>query len=162
MGGLRAAAAGPGLLITLTLTLGCGRDRPPAAEGPYGREVAEAIPKIEEAVGLKFKTPPVVQARSKEEVRSYLEQRFREDVSEREITGTQTAYQILGAISDTLDLRAFMLDLLTEQVVGYYDPAKKVLYVVRAHRRSRWPRSSRMSWCTPCRTSTRICTPSWT
>ena len=26
--------------------------------------------------------------------------------------------------------RAFMLELLSEQVVGYYDPAKKVLYVV--------------------------------
>ncbi|MHB8839193.1 MAG: hypothetical protein ACYC7F_09605, partial [Gemmatimonadaceae bacterium] len=31
----------------------------------------------------------------------------------------------------TMDLRRFMLRLLGEQVIGYYDPAAKVLYVVR-------------------------------
>jgi hypothetical protein len=30
-----------------------------------------------------------------------------------------------------MDLRAFLLDLLTEQVAGYYDPATRVLYVVK-------------------------------
>src|SRR6185503_8994365 len=36
-----------------------------------------------------------------------------------------------GLIPDTLDLRHFLLDLLTEQIVGYYDPETKVLYVVK-------------------------------
>jgi hypothetical protein len=29
-----------------------------AGSGPYAREVAEAIPRIEQSTGLKFKTPP--------------------------------------------------------------------------------------------------------
>ena len=29
-----------------------------------------------------------------------------------------------------MDLRAFFLRMLTEQIVGYYDPATKMLYVV--------------------------------
>jgi hypothetical protein len=37
---------------------------------------------------------------------------------------------MLGLIPDTLDLEAFLIELLTEQVVGYYDPSTKVLYVV--------------------------------
>ena len=35
-----------------------------AATGPYAREVAEAIPRIEQATGLKFKTPPKVEVRT--------------------------------------------------------------------------------------------------
>jgi hypothetical protein len=110
------------------LALGCGRSR--RVEGPYGKIAGEAIPRIEEATGLRFKTAPKIEARSRDEVRSFLERRFREDLPDEEIRGTQSAYRLLGLIPDTLDLRAFMLDLLTEQVVGYYDPETKVLYVV--------------------------------
>ena len=30
----------------------------PAGDGPYASEVADAVPRIEKATGLKFKTPP--------------------------------------------------------------------------------------------------------
>jgi hypothetical protein len=99
-------------------------------EGPYGKMAGEAIPHIEKATGLTFKSDPKIEARSRDDVRSFLERRFREDLPDEEIAGTQSAYRLLGLIPDTLDLRAFMLDLLTEQVVGYYDPETKVLYVV--------------------------------
>ncbi|MBW7933862.1 MAG: hypothetical protein H3C62_09680, partial [Gemmatimonadaceae bacterium] len=39
--------------------------------------------------------------------------------------------KLLGFLPDSMDLRRFMLRLLSEQVIGYYDPATKVLYVVR-------------------------------
>jgi hypothetical protein len=47
-----------------------------------------------------------------------------------EITGIERTYRRFGLISDSLQLRPFMLELLTEQIAGYYDPATKVLYVV--------------------------------
>jgi hypothetical protein len=100
-------------------------------EGPYAKVAGDAIPRIEEATGLKFKADPKIEPRSREEVRAFLERRFREDLPDEEIEGTRAAYRRLGLIPDTLDLRAFMLDLLTEQVVGYYDPETKVLYVVQ-------------------------------
>jgi hypothetical protein len=118
-------------LLGLTLALACARDNGAAAPGPYAREVAEAVPMIEMGTGLKFKKPPAVQSRSKAEVRQFLEQRFKEELTDQEISGTQTAYRRLGLIPDSLDLKKFMLDLLTEQVVGFYDPKTKVLYVVR-------------------------------
>lgn len=118
-----ALALGVALLAT-----GCWGDRD--LEGPYGKIAGDAIPRIEKGTGLAFKTDPKIEARSRDDVRSFLERRFREDLPDEEIAGTQTAYRLLGLIPDTLDLRAFMLDLLTEQVVGYYDPETKVLYVV--------------------------------
>ena len=115
-------------LASALLAGACGKNR--SIDGPYGKIAGDAIPRIEEATGLAFKTDPRIEARSRDDVRSFLERRFREDLPDEEIAGTQSAYRLLGLIPDTLDLRAFMLDLLTEQVVGYYDPETKVLYVV--------------------------------
>jgi hypothetical protein len=113
----------------LPLTLACGDKRSDYA-GPYGRQAAEAIPRIESAVGLKFKTPPRIEARSKEQVRDFVTRQFRDPQSLREFIGIEAAYKRLGMVPDTLDLRKFLVDLLAEQIVGYYDPKTKVLYVV--------------------------------
>ncbi len=126
---LRTHAAATFALVLLPVLAACQADRP-AGTGPYAKEVAIAIPAIEKSVGLKFKTPPKVESRSKDEVRSFLEKKFNEDLPALELAGAERSYKLFGLIPDTLDLRKFMLGLLTEQVAGYYDPATKVLYVV--------------------------------
>ena len=115
--------------LLLTMAMACS-EKPPTYSGPYGRQVAEAIPRIETAVGLKFKTPPRVEVKSKDQVRAFVTQQFRDPRSLREFTGIEAAYKRLGMLPDTLDLKKFLVDLLTEQIVGYYDPKTKVLYVV--------------------------------
>jgi len=40
------------------------------------------------------------------------------------------AYKRFGLLADTVDARRLLLDLLTEQIIGFYDPDTKVLYVV--------------------------------
>lgn len=107
----------------------CQPDRP-AGTGPWAAQVARAVPGIERAIGLRFKTPPRVESRSKDEVRSFLERKFNEVQPALELAGAERAYKLFGLLPDTLDLRRFLLSLLAEQVVGYYDPATKVLYVV--------------------------------
>ena len=108
---------------------GCRRN--PAGDGPYASEVAAAIPRIESATGLKFKTPPRVEVRTREQVRDFLLKKFDESTPAAEVKGEESAYKLLGMIPDSMDLRRFLLAVLTEQVVGYYDPAAKVLYVVQ-------------------------------
>jgi hypothetical protein len=107
----------------------CG-ERKPQYSGPYGRQVAEAVPKIETAVGLKFKNPPRIESRSKAQVRAFVTRQLNEPRAQREFAGISEAYKRLGMIPDSLDLRKFLTDLLEEQIVGYYDPQSKVLYVV--------------------------------
>ncbi|HJU67968.1 MAG TPA: hypothetical protein VJ650_06930 [Gemmatimonadaceae bacterium] len=129
MDGVVSRTAATLALGTALLVTACGgRER--RLEGPYAKVAGDAIPRIEEVAGLTFKTDPKIEARSRDDVRAFLEKRFREDLPDEEIAGSAAAYRRLGLIPDTLDLRAFMLDLLTEQVVGYYDPETKVLYVV--------------------------------
>ena len=105
--------------LGLAVVLGCSRDGgtkgAAANAGPYAKEVSEAVPKIEKAVGLTFKTPPRVERRSKEEVRNFLTQKFNESMPAAEISGIERTYRRFGLISDTLQLRPFMLELLTEQ-----------------------------------------------
>jgi hypothetical protein len=116
-------------LTSLLAAAGC-RDRAEGAGGPYARRVAEYVPQIERATGLRFKTPPRVERRTRDEVRSFLLQQIEGEQAQRDLTGQSAAYKRLGLLPDSIDLRGVLLDLLQEQVAGYYDPKTKVLYVV--------------------------------
>jgi hypothetical protein len=113
----------------LTLVAACESQKP-KYEGPYAAEVAEAVPMIEKSIGLKFKTPPKVETRSKEQVRAFVTRQFTDSLATHDIAGQEAAYKLFGMIPDTLNLPRFLASLLEEQIVGYYDPKTKVLYVV--------------------------------
>ena len=117
------------LAATLLVSAACDR-RKNVGENAYVNRVAEAIPKIEKATGLTFKTPPKLETRSRAQVREFLVRKFNESTPAEQLRGEEIAYKLFGLLPDTMDLRRFLLELLTEQIVGYYDPATKVLYVV--------------------------------
>ncbi len=117
------------LLLSAAATTACG-DRRPKGDGPYADLVAEAVPRIEKELGLTFKTAPVLQTRSREEVKSFVMKQLTSDRAKAQIDGQQSAYRVLGLAPDTLNLGALLQRLLEEQIIGYYDPATKVLYVV--------------------------------
>ena len=119
----------PVCLAFVALTSGCDRPKP-KYQGPYAAEVNEAIPMIEKAVGLPYKTPPKVETRSKEQVRQFVTKQFTDSLAKHDIAGQEAAYKRLGMIPDTLNLQTFLTSLLEEQIVGYYDPHTKVLYIV--------------------------------
>ena len=125
---LRIGAAVVAVAIVAALYFGRRRD---VGDGPYAGEIADAVPRIEESTGLRFKTPPQVEVRTKTEVRDFLVKKFNETTPAEEIRGEEAAYKMLGLLPDSLDLRKFFLAVLTEQVIGYYDPAVKKLYVVQ-------------------------------
>jgi hypothetical protein len=120
------ALAGAG---SLTLVSACESQKP-KYEGPYAAEVSQAVPMIEKAIGLKFKSPPKVETRSKEQVREFVTKQFTDSLAAHDIAGQEAAYKRLGMIPDTLKLQPFLTSLLEEQIVGFYDPHTKVLYVV--------------------------------
>jgi hypothetical protein len=124
-----ARAGSLAAVLSVILVSACESQKP-AYEGPYATEVRDAIPMIEKAVGLKFKTPPKVETRSKEQVRQFVTRQFTDSQAVRDIAGQEAAYKLFGMIPDTLKLQPFLTSLLEEQIVGYYDPHTKVLYVV--------------------------------
>ena len=127
MGGMNESRS-IGMALALLATAACrgGGD----GGGAYAREVADAVPRIQAATGLAFKTPPKLEVRSRAQVRDFLVRKFEEQTPAEALAGEEAAYKVLGLLPDSMDLRKFLLAVLEEQVVGYYDPATKVLYVV--------------------------------
>src|SRR5919107_5063215 len=96
----------------LVATVSACESQKPTYEGPYGAEVAQAIPMIEKAVGLKFKTPPKLETRCKEQVRAFVTRQFTDSLAMHDIGGQEAAYKRLGMIPDTLKLQPFLTGLL--------------------------------------------------
>jgi hypothetical protein len=121
-------------IVSLTLltasAIACGDRGEAQWEDQLQSLAREVIPGVERAVGLPFKYPPAVAVRSREAVREYLISQLAKDLPPEEIERLTLAYRLFGLIPDTLDLESLLLDLYTEQVVGYYDPVSDSLFVV--------------------------------
>ena len=128
MDGLKAAW----LPVTLAVigALSCGqRAREVQGGAELKRAVDQMMPVVERATGLKFKRHPSVLRRTRAQVRAYVIHKFADDLPAAELAGAQAAYRLFGLLPDSVDLLRTMIDLLTEQVAGYYDPDSTALYI---------------------------------
>jgi uncharacterized protein YbdZ (MbtH family) len=120
----------------LLAVAGCGRGAPPdgladAASPPeLVRLVHGMMPRIERLSGLDRVGVLRLRLQSRAAARQYVEQRLDTELPPERLEGIRRTYVALGLLPDTLDLRALLLDLYTEQVLGYYDPRTGTLYVV--------------------------------
>ncbi|HEY8470422.1 MAG TPA: hypothetical protein VIL18_12300 [Longimicrobiales bacterium] len=126
LGAVRAAL----LAVPLVAAACRGQDREAAEEARLRASVDDLLPRIEALAGLEARGPVRLALRDRAELREYVAARIEEELPPAELEGVEGAYRALGLVPDTLDLRALLLDLLTEQVIGYYDPATETLYVV--------------------------------
>lgn len=118
-------------LLPLTVFMaGCGEKSIAQNEDEVRAAVEAVLPEVERAVGLPFLTTPEVAVRSREQVRAYVDATIEEELPPEEIERLTLAYRLFGLIPDSLDLAALLLELYTEQVVGYYEPDSATLYVV--------------------------------
>lgn len=116
--------------VVIVLTPAC-RERAQAVQGEAELKdmVHRMMPAVAQTTGLKFKSEPLVLRRSREQVRDYLIHKFDQDLPPTELAGLQSALRLFGLIPDSLELRPTMIDVLTEQVAGYYDPDSNALYI---------------------------------
>ncbi len=99
-------------------------------DADLNERVATSISRIEAATGLKFKKPPVIESRTREEVRAFLVAQFEDSSMARELVGQELVLKRMGMFPEDRSLKTVYLDVLEEQIAGYYDPKSKVLYVV--------------------------------
>ncbi len=117
-------------VLALLWAVGCGDRTAKAGDEPYADIVNESVPRIEKQLGLTFKTPPRLEEKSRADVATFLMKQLSSERAKQQISGQERVYRVLGLMPDTLDLGALLQRLLEEQVIGYYDPSTKVLYVV--------------------------------
>jgi hypothetical protein len=119
-----------GVCIAVVASGACG-DRAQAVQSEASvREMVRQLRHQAEIVtGLRFKHDFAVLLRDRDRVRDYVVHKFDEELPPAELSGASAAYKLFGLIPDSMDLRRTMIDLLTEQVAGYYDPDSGALFI---------------------------------
>ena len=116
------------LAATIATAAGC---RGSARTPPSAEQLVDSLrPAVEQAAGMKFRSPPKVAMRSREQVRAYLAGKLDAELPESRARGMEAAYRLFGLMPDSVRLRPLLLELLSEQVVGYYDADSAMLFAV--------------------------------
>ena len=121
------------LSLALAVAAGAGSGcRGNARAFPSAQQLVDSLrPAVEHAAGLTFRSPPKVAMRSREQVRVYLAGKLDAELPESRARGMEAAYRLFGLIPDSIRLRPLLLELLSEQVVGYYDADSAMLFAVK-------------------------------
>jgi hypothetical protein len=90
---------------------------------------AALLPRLERLSGLKATRPLRIRSQTEAQIRAYVASRLEHEMPAAELAGIHDTYALLGLIPDTLDLHALLLDLYTEQIVGYYDATSQTMFV---------------------------------
>jgi hypothetical protein len=89
----------------------------------------EVLEQMSAILHLPIKEPLKKSLRSKKEIRDYLVREETEDRTDAQRYADEKSLEAFGLIPKNFPLDKFMLDVLTEQVAGLYDPKAKEFYI---------------------------------
>jgi hypothetical protein len=89
----------------------------------------EVLAQMSKLLDLPIKEPLKKTLRSKQEIRDYLIREEKEDKTDAERYADTKTLEAFGLIPKGFPLDSFMLDVLTDQVAGLYDPKAKEFYI---------------------------------
>jgi hypothetical protein len=107
---------------------------PPSIAGKSGAAdfasaADEVLAQMSEITGLALRSPLKKSLRSREEIRAHVIQEMNEDKDTAERYAGARSAEAFGLLPKGFDLDSFMVDLLTEQIAGLYDPKAHEFYV---------------------------------
>jgi hypothetical protein len=89
----------------------------------------EVLGQMSQITGLKLVTPLKKSLRSREEIRAYVIKQMNEDKNPAERYADQRSAEAFGLLPKGFDLDSFMVNVLTEQIEGLYDPKTHEFYI---------------------------------
>jgi hypothetical protein len=89
----------------------------------------EMLKEMSRITGWELKTPLKKSIRSREEIRAYVLRGMDEEKDTKERYASARTAEVLGLIPKDFNLDAFLVDLLTEQIAGLYDPKVHEFYI---------------------------------
>jgi hypothetical protein len=89
----------------------------------------EVMAKMSKILGLAQLEPLKKTLRSREEIRAYVLQQMKEDKEPEKRYADERMLEKLGLLPKDFPFDAFLVDLLTEQIAGLYDPKAKEFYI---------------------------------
>jgi hypothetical protein len=108
---------------------------PPPATQPkmdpeeFSAAADEVLQEVSEITGLKQIAPLKKTLRSRDEIRAYVIREMQEDRTPQERYADARSAEAFGLIPKGFPIESFMVDLLTEQIAGLYDPKAREFYI---------------------------------
>jgi hypothetical protein len=110
-----------------------GSSRPDPGPKPSNAEfnaaANEVLAQMSDITGLSQLTPVKKTLRSREEIRAYVIREMNDDKEPNERYNSARSAEALGLLPKGFDFDGFMVDLLTEQIAGLYDPKTEEFYI---------------------------------
>jgi hypothetical protein len=125
------------LVFLLTISGLCAQQssapaNPPAASSSpsdFAQAADEVLHNMSEITGLPLRTPLKKTLRSRDEIRAYVIRQMNEDKDIAQRYADAKAAEAFGLLPKNFDLDSFMVELLTEQIAGLYDPKAHEFYI---------------------------------
>jgi hypothetical protein len=89
----------------------------------------EVLKDMSEITGWKLKTPLKKTMRSREEIHAYVLKQMDDEKDAKERYASTRSAEAFGLIPKGFDLENFLVELLTEQIAGLYDPKAHEFYI---------------------------------
>ena len=103
---------------------------PTAAEEKFLATADEVMAEVSKLLELPVKAPLKKSMRTPEQIREFLLEQLRISKEKDKRYADQRALERFGLLPKGFDLEKHLVDLLTEQVAGLYDPKTKEFYIV--------------------------------
>jgi hypothetical protein len=100
-----------------------------ATDADFIAAADEVLGQMSEITGLKLLTPLKKSLRSRDEIRAYVVKQMNEEKNAHERYADQRSAEAFGLLPKNFDLDTFMVNVLTEQIEGLYDPATHEFYI---------------------------------
>ena len=89
----------------------------------------EVLKDMSEITGYKLKSPLKKSLRSREEIHAYVVRQMDDQKDAKERYASARTAEAFGLLPKGFNLDAFLIDLLTEQIAGLYDPKTHEFYI---------------------------------
>ena len=95
----------------------------------FTRAADEVLQQMSHITGLTLKSPLKKTLRSRDEIRAYVIRQMDEDKDKAQRYADEKSAEAFGLLPKNFDLDAFMVELLSEQISGLYDPKTEEFYI---------------------------------
>jgi hypothetical protein len=123
-------------LISLCHTLNAQQAAPAPPAAPASRNNPEFLATADEVLhdmsqitGWDLKSPLKKSIRSREDIHAYVLRQMNDEKDAKERYASTRSAEAFGLIPRGFNLEAFLVDLLTEQIAGLYDPKAHEFYI---------------------------------
>ncbi len=102
---------------------------PAAPPADFAQAADEVLQNMSEITGLTLRTPLKKTLRSRDEIRAYVIRQMDEDKNAAQRYADSKSAEAFALLPKNFDLDSFMIELLTEQIAGLYDPKGHEFYI---------------------------------